>query len=119
GSRREWMHRAILLASATPLIALAPVLTFALAVQWRLVPLPGDPESGALGLLFASALLAVPLGAQVGRISRAALLDVASSKFLQVAAAKGASSWRIWLVHALPPASGPISVVIAAQLGAL
>lgn len=119
GARREWVHRAILVASATPLIALAPLLTFALAVKWRLVPLPGDPESGALGLLFASALLAVPLGAQVGRISRASLMEVASSKFLQVAAAKGASSWRVWLIHGLPPASGPISVVIAAQLGAL
>jgi len=35
----------------------------------RLVPLPGDPASGMAGLLFASALLAVPLAAHVARIA--------------------------------------------------
>ena len=36
-----------------------------------------------------------------------------------MAKAKGASSLRVWVVHALPPASAPIAVVIATQLGAL
>lgn len=119
GARREWVHRGLLVAAATPLVAFAPVATFALAVRYRLVPLPGDPESGALGLLFAAALLAVPLAAQVGRIGRAALLDQVRSRYLDVAAAKGASPARVWVVHALPVASGPIAVVIATQLGAL
>jgi peptide/nickel transport system permease protein len=119
GARREWVHRALLLAAATPLVAFAPVVTFVLAVHYRLVPLPGDPESGAVGLLFASGLLAVPLAAQVGRIGRAALLDQARAKYLDVAAAKGASPARVWIVHALPVASGPIAVVVATQLGAL
>jgi ABC-type dipeptide/oligopeptide/nickel transport system permease component len=119
GARREWVHRALLLVAATPLVAFAPVITFVLAVRYRLVPLPGDPESGALGLMFASSLLAVPLAAQVGRIGRASLLDQARAKYLDVAAAKGASPSRIWVVHALPVASGPIAVVVATQLGAL
>jgi peptide/nickel transport system permease protein len=119
GARKEWVHRGILAVAATPLVAFAPLATFLLAVEWRLVPLPGDPDSGAAGLLFASALLALPLAAQVARISRAALLDQARAKFLEVAAAKGASSVRVWVVHALPAASAPISVVIATQLGAL
>lgn len=119
GARREWVHRGLLLAAATPLVAFAPVVTFVLAVRYRLVPLPGDPESGAMGLLFASGLLAVPLAAQVGRIGRAALLDQARSRYLDVAAAKGASPARVWIVHALPVASGPIAVVVATQLGAL
>jgi peptide/nickel transport system permease protein len=119
GTRREWVHRAILLVAATPLVAFAPLATFVLAVQWRLVPLPGDPDSGAAGLVFASSLLALPLAAQVARIARAALLDQSRAKFLDVAAAKGASSVRVWVVHALPPASAPIAVVIATQLGAL
>lgn len=119
GRRREWMHRAILATAATPLIAFAPFATFVVAVKWRLVPLPGDPSSGPLGLTFASALLALPLGAQVARIGRAALLDQAREKFLDTARAKGASSWRVWVVHALPAASAPIAVVIATQLGAL
>jgi peptide/nickel transport system permease protein len=119
GARREWVHHGIVAVAATPLIALAPLLTFLFAVRWRLVPLPGDPEAGALGLLFASGLLAVPLAAQVARIARAALLDQARAKFLDVARAKGATAARVWVVHALPPASGPIAVVVASQLGAL
>ena len=119
GARREWMHRAFLLVAACPLLAFAPLLTYLLAVRLRVVPLPGDPDSGVLGLLFASGLLALPLGAQVARISRAALLDQSRAKFLDVARAKGCAPHRVWLLHALPPASAPISVVIATQLGAL
>lgn len=119
GARREWAHRAILLLAATPLLAFAPLVTFLFAVHLRLVPLPGDPESGAAGLAFASGLLALPLAAQVGRITRAALLGLGRARFLDVAAAKGASPGRVWFVHALPAASAPIAVVIATQLGAL
>jgi peptide/nickel transport system permease protein len=119
GEKRHWVHRAVLVVAATPLIALAPLVTFVLAVRWRIVPLPGDPDAGAVGLLFASGLLAIPLGAQVARIARAALLDHERAKFLDVARAKGASSLRVWVVHALPAASGPIAVVVATQLGAL
>ncbi len=119
GSRREWVHRGILIVAATPLIALAPLATYLLAVRWRIVPLPGDPEAGSGGLFFAAGLLGLPLGAQVARIARAALLEEVHAKFLDVALAKGASQFRVWVLHALPPASGPIAVVVAAQLGAL
>jgi ABC-type dipeptide/oligopeptide/nickel transport system permease component len=119
GPRREWVHRGILTVAATPLLAFAPLVTFVAAVRLRWVPLPGDPESGASGLLFASTLLALPLAAQVARIGRAALLDLGHAKFLDVAVAKGGSPWRVWIVHALPAASAPISVVVATQLGAL
>jgi peptide/nickel transport system permease protein len=117
--RREWAHTALVCIAATPLVAFAPVATFFLAVKHRLVPLPGDPDSGLSGLLFASGLLAVPLAAQVGRLGRAALLEQARARYLDVAAAKGASPSRVWLVHALPVASGPIAVTVATQLGAL
>lgn len=119
GSRRAWVHRGAILASAIPLIAIAPVLTFGLSVKARIVPLPGDPEAGVWGLLFASSLLALPLGALLARIGRAALLDLGRAQFLDVAAAKGARPARIWWVHALPVVSAPIAAVLATQLGAL
>lgn len=119
GARRVWVHRATIAVAATPLIAFAPVVTYVIAVRYRLVPLPGDPDSGALGVLFAASLLAIPLAAQVARIGRAALLDQLRARYLEVAAAKGAAPLRVWVVHALPVASGPIAVVVATQLGAL
>jgi peptide/nickel transport system permease protein len=116
---RAWIDRALVATSAMPLLAFAPVVTFALAARARLVPLPGDPDAGAAGLLFASALLSVPLAAHAGRVGRAALTDVARSPFLGVVRAKGATPLRVWLRHALPVASGPIVTVVATQLGAL
>jgi peptide/nickel transport system permease protein len=119
GAKKRWVERGLVALAASPLIAFAPVLTLALAVKARLVPLPGDPEAGALGLLFASALLAVPLAAHVGRTGRASLEELSQGQFLVVAAAKGAGPGRVVLVHALPAASGPILAVVATQLGAL
>jgi peptide/nickel transport system permease protein len=119
GARRRWVDRALVAVAAIPLLSFAPVVTYALAARLRFVPLPGDPDAGFAGLLFASALLAIPLAAQVGRTGRAALAEVASLPFLTVAAAKGATPLRVWLVHALPAVSGPILTVIATQLGAL
>ena len=93
---------------------------WALAVRVRAVPLPGeDPDAGFAGLLFASSLLALPLAAHVGRIARAALAEVGRAQFVAVAAAKGATPARVWIVHALPTVVGPIVTVVATQLGAL
>jgi peptide/nickel transport system permease protein len=90
-----------------------------LAVRARVVPLPGDPDAPAAGLLFAAALLAIPLAAHLGRIARAALADVARAQFLVTAHAKGVAPARVWVVHALAAVAGPIATVVATQLGAL
>lgn len=119
GARRVWVERVATAVAATPLLAFAPVATFALVIRLRVLPLPGDPEAGAAGLLFASALLALPLAAQVARIGRAALAEVARSQYLTVAKAKGGSPARVYWLHALPAASGPLVTVIGTQLGAL
>jgi len=116
---RTWVERALVGVAAAPLVAFAPVLTWGLAARARLVPLPGDPDAGFAGLLFASALLALPLAAHVGRIARASLAEVSRAPFLTVASAKGAAPLRVWLVHALPAVVGPIVTTVATQLGAL
>jgi peptide/nickel transport system permease protein len=116
---KSWIYGGVLLVAAVPLLSFAPVVTWALAVEARLVPLPGDPEAKISGLLFAAGLLGLPLGAQVARVARASLLDQASAKFLDVATAKGAGPIRVWFLHALAVAAPPIAVVVAMQLGAL
>jgi peptide/nickel transport system permease protein len=119
GRGRGWIERGLVVVAAAPLVAFAPLLTWALAVRARVVPLPGDPDSSGAGLLFAGALLAIPLAAHLGRIAHAALADVARAQFLVAARAKGASPLRVWLLHALPAVVGPIITVLATQLGAL
>ncbi len=116
---RLWLERGLLAAATTPLVAFAPVVTWALAIKARVVPLPADPEAGFAGLLFASGLLALPLAAHVGRVARAALREVARAPFLTVASAKGARPMRVWVLHGLPPVAGPIVTILATQLGAL
>jgi peptide/nickel transport system permease protein len=116
---KSWVYGGVLLVAAVPLLSFAPVLTWTLAVKVRLVPLPGDPDARISGLLFAAGLLGLPLGAQVARVARASLLDQASARFLDVAAAKGAGPVRIWFLHALAVAAPPIAIVVAMQLGAL
>ena len=119
GRGRAWVERGATAIAATPLLAFAPLLTFALAARLRVVPLPGDPEAGFGGLLFASGLLSLPLAAHVARVGRAALEDVARSQFLDVARAKGGSHARVLFLHALPAAVGPIVTTLGTQLGAL
>jgi peptide/nickel transport system permease protein len=116
---RRWVERGMVGVAAAPLVAFAPVITWALAARVRLVPLPGDPDAGFAGLLFAGGLLALPLGAHVGRIARQALAEVAEAPFLRVAVAKGAGPARVWWLHALPSVTGPVVTVVATQLGAL
>ena len=120
GSKRGAIaDRLVDLAAAVPLLAYAPAVTWLLAVKLRWVPLPADPDAGVPGAVFAAALLAIPLGAAVGRIARSSLREAAKSPYLQVARAKGRSEAAVWIVHALPPSIGPIVTVIAAQMGAL
>ncbi len=116
---RAWIERVLMALAAAPLVAFAPVVTWLLAARARVVPLPGDPDSGLAGLLFASGLLAIPLAAHVGRIARAALEEIGQAPFLLVASAKGCSTLRVWIVHALPAVMGPIVTVVATQLAAL
>ncbi|HXX69335.1 MAG TPA: ABC transporter permease, partial [Polyangiaceae bacterium] len=119
GRAARRIDRALVVVASLPLVAFAPLVTWVLAARARICPLPGDPDAGLAGLIFGATLLALPLSAHVGRVARAALSDLARAQFLHVAAAKGAGPWRVWVVHALPVAAGPIATVVAAQLGAL
>jgi peptide/nickel transport system permease protein len=69
-------------------------------------------------LLPAVALATIPLSV-VARMTRAAMLDVMSADYIRTAHAKGNSSWRVILRHALPNASIPIVNVAGLQMGQL
>jgi peptide/nickel transport system permease protein len=105
------------------LVASAAVLLFAVHLQWF-------PALSQLGRIFtwtdAFRSFALPvftltavIVAQMARMTRAALVDVLSSSYIEMATLKGASRGRIILHHALPNAIGPIANAIAFSLSFL
>jgi peptide/nickel transport system permease protein len=110
---------AILVASAAPLLAVAPLATWLFAVRFALTPLPADPQAGLAGLFFSGTLLAIPLSAAVARVTAGALGEATRAQFLVTARGKGRGPVGVWALHALPACAGPIVTVVAAQLGAL
>jgi peptide/nickel transport system permease protein len=113
------LRRAVEIVAATPLLALAPMITWLLAWKVRVVPLPGDPDAGFRGLLFAAGLLALPLGAHLARLAIALLEPLRDGNALRLVRSKGASELRVWVRHALPQVASTLVIVIGAQLGAL
>ena len=118
-SRSRALRHAIDVLAATPLLAFAPVVTWLLAWKVRLLPLPGDPDSGLSGTLFAAGLLALPLGAHLARLAIALLEPLRDGNMLRLVRAKGATELRVWAGHALPQVASTLVVVLGAQLGAL
>lgn len=105
------------------LVASTAVLIFAVHLQW----VPALSQLGRIGgILDAIRVFALPVMtltfvvvAQMARMTRAALVDVLSSSYVEMARLKGASQTRIVLWHALPNAIGPIANAIAFSLSFL
>lgn len=105
------------------LVASAAVLIFAVQLRW----VPALSQVGQIETLFdVVRIFALPvmtltfvIVAQMARMTRAALVDVLSSSYVEMARLKGASPARIVLYHALPNAIGPIANAIAFSLSFL
>jgi peptide/nickel transport system permease protein len=105
------------------LVASAAVLLFAVHLQW----LPALSQLGRIASwtdvvrTFALPVFTLTsvIVAQMARMTRAALIDVLSSSYIEMATLKGASRARIVLRHALPNAIGPIANAIAFSLSFL
>jgi peptide/nickel transport system permease protein len=99
------------------LIASLAVLVFAVKLRW----LPALAfRSGPQDVWTTLRLLAMPVGTlalvgigQMARMTRAALIAVLDSPYIEMARLKGAGPVRIVLVHALPNAIGPIVNAVA------
>ena len=105
------------------LVASAAVLLFAVHLKW----VPALSQLGRVETLldvvrvFALPVLTLTfvIIAQMARMTRAALVDVLSSSYIEMARLKGAGRARIVLQHALPNAIGPIANAIAFSLSFL
>ncbi len=105
------------------LVASSAVLIFAVHLQW----VPALSQLGRIsGLTDILRIFALPVMtltfvvvAQMARMTRAALVDVLSSSYIEMARLKGAGPVRIVVWHALPNAIGPIANAVAFSLSFL
>jgi peptide/nickel transport system permease protein len=99
------------------------VVVFAVNLGW-FPAMSYVPETASWGtrlhaLVLPTVTLTLALMAHAIRMTRATVLDVMQSAYVEMAVLKGVSKGRIILRHALPNAFGPIANVIALSLGYL
>ena len=104
------------------LIATVAVIIFAVELQW--LPALSTPKVATFAALIASFTLPVltlslAVIAQMTRMTRAALVGVLDSSYVEMARLKGLSPARIVFHHALPNAAGPIANAAALSLSSL
>jgi peptide/nickel transport system permease protein len=104
------------------LVATVAVILFAVELQW--FPALSTPDVASVPALINSFTLPVltlslAVVAQMTRMTRAALVGVLDSSYVEMARLKGLSPARIVLRHALPNAAGPIANAAALSLSSL
>jgi peptide/nickel transport system permease protein len=91
------------------------VLVFSLHLGW----LPVSGRGSLRHLVLPAVTLASGMAGILVRLTRTSVLAVLREDFVRTARAKGASEWRVVIVHALRNALPPIATVAALQAGAL
>ena len=104
------------------LVATIAVILFAVELQWfPALSTPNVANFAALVRSFTLPVLTLSLAvvAQMTRMTRAALVGVLDSSYIEMARLKGLGTARIVLRHALPNAAGPIANAAALSLSSL
>jgi peptide/nickel transport system permease protein len=114
-----------LTAISLPEFFIAYLLIYLLAVELRLLPaianIPGNatfPER-LYRTLLPALTLTLAVSAHIIRMTRAAIISLMSSPYIEMARLKGLAPSRIVLFHALPNALAPIINVVALNLAYL
>lgn len=120
--RDTWLDRMLQAGTlglfSIPEFALGYSIVFLLAIYFPLFPsisivADSTPTSEYLRSLALPALtLSLVMLAQIARPTRAAVLNILTRPFIEMAVLKGLKTWRIFLLHALPHALGPICNVV-------
>lgn len=120
--KKRWLDTGLSVISlffmSFPVFFIAPILiwVFSLKLAWFPVSEKGD---SIRYFILPCVSLALPLGAVLLKMSRAALLEVMSKQYIQTAQAKGFSYIYVGLKHGFKNALIPIVTVIGLQSGAL
>ncbi|MEZ5830860.1 MAG: ABC transporter permease [Dongiaceae bacterium] len=129
--RNTWFDRAInsisLISISFPefFIAYIAIVLLASPLMWRILPpISNIQDDAGLGeRIYRCALPAITMTlvivAHMMRMTRAAIINVLASPYVEMARLKGAKPWQIILRHALPNAWAPIVTVVALNLAYL
>src|SRR5436190_6944826 len=97
-----------LLGVVLPAFVVGPLLALIFGIYWPVFRVggyePGDPSFLVLPVI----TLALPVAAYVARLTRDSMSEVLAMPFIRTARAKGLSSRRVLLHHALRPALIPV-----------
>ncbi len=101
---------------STPTFWLALILILIFAYTFPIFPINGSLETdGIKAMVLPILAIATHPAALLARMMRASMLEVLSEDYIRTAAAKGLSTWRIILRHALRNAINPVITVIGFQ----
>lgn len=123
GDRAVTIGSLVLVSVPEYLMATILVMIFAIKLGW-FPAVSYTTEFTSFGHLFSVMVLPIlalsaSITAQMARMTRATVLNILGSTFIEMALLKGVSRWRIIFTHALPNAIGPIANVVALNLAYL
>jgi len=110
---------------AVPGFVMALVLILIFSVHLRLLPASGwvalnqDPVQNLIHMILPSLSLALTQQAAFSRVLRSEMITTLQEEYIGMARAKGLSTVRILLAHALRPSSFSLATVVGLQIGVL
>ncbi len=105
------------LGMSVPGYFLGPILIWIFSVNLNILPVGG--RENFLNLILPSLSLALPLGAILMRMTRAAMQETLTQEYIRVAYAKGVTKKTLYFKHALKNALIPIITIVGLQIGTL
>ncbi len=96
---------------------LGPILIWIFAVLFGILPV--GERGGVSHLILPSLSLALPLGAILMRMTRAAMKEELTEDYIKVAYSKGITKRKVYFKHALKNALMPVVTLIGLQIGML
>ena len=91
------------------------ILLFSMYLGW----LPVSGRDAPMSVILPALTLGTAMAAILSRMVRATLLEVINEDYIRTARAKGLSTFRVILYHAMPNTLLPIITLLGLQLGAL
>jgi oligopeptide transport system permease protein len=120
-ARRGAADRAIMTVAAVGLalpgfvLAALLLIPFSFELGW----LPSAGSGSIRHLVLPAIALGAPVGAAIARLVRTGMIDQLGRDFVRTARAKGLSTTRVLLLHALPPALLPVVAYLAPAAAAV